>query len=119
MSAGHFADILPQYDLNVCSQNARRSHDPDVPEPALQAEEICVKCTAYISVPAAAESDHKPVLARLAISMPVTDQVVIHHILQNGLLSVVILINSAILFTIGGIAPEAGAGVLGDQLARQ
>lgn len=53
----------------------KRLTAPDAPQPALQAEEICVKCTAYISVPAAVESDHKPVLGRLAISMPVTDQV--------------------------------------------
>ncbi len=54
---------------------SRRAEDPDAPEPALAAEEIRVKCTKYWSVPHAVESDHKPVLARLAISMPVTDQV--------------------------------------------
>ena len=49
--------------------------DPGAPQPALQAEEIRVACRAYFSVPAAAESDHKPVLASLAVSMPITDQV--------------------------------------------
>ena len=56
-------------------QDARHLDDPGAPQPALQAEEIRVACRAYFSVPAAVESDHKPVLASLAVSMPVTDQV--------------------------------------------
>jgi hypothetical protein len=66
---------MPSTKLVHGPQDARRPDEPDVLEPALQAEEIRVGCKAYFSVPEAAESDHKPVLARLAISMPVTDQV--------------------------------------------
>lgn len=60
-------------------QDAQHDQEPDEPEPALEAEEIRVGCSDYISVPAAVESDHKPVLARLAISMPVTDQVTLER----------------------------------------
>lgn len=60
-----------------CQQAAQQhaDSDPEAPEPALAAEEIRVRATCYTSVQAALESDHKPVLAALSVSIPVTDQV--------------------------------------------
>ena len=47
---------------------------PEAPERPLVAEEIRVTERLYDSLPAALESDHKPVVATLEVRMPVTDQ---------------------------------------------
>lgn len=48
--------------------------DPEAPPASLAAEEIRVTAASYHSLPAALDSDHKPVVAVLDVSMPVTDQ---------------------------------------------
>lgn len=66
-------------EVTRCAQSARPSRGSEEPEAALVAEEIRVTSSSYTSVPAALESDHKPVLATLDVNMPVIDQAKRRH----------------------------------------